>query len=85
MNTIRYSYNYSRLPPPHNGHHVHMKPGDECEVLTEGKSDGEPSAWWPATIKLVRGEFFVIDFKIQDETKYSDIVAADKIRTPNRK
>jgi hypothetical protein len=54
-------------------------------VLTEGKNDDEPSGWWPATVKMMKGEFFVVDYKIQDETKYSDIIPSDKIRSPNKK
>ena len=62
-----------------------LKPGEDCEVLTEGKNDDDPSGWWPATVKLTRGEFFVVEYKIQDDTKYSDIIPCDKIRTPNKK
>ncbi len=32
----------------------------------------------------MKGEFFVVDYKIQDETKYSDIIPSDKIRAPNK-
>lgn len=62
-----------------------LKPGDDCEVLTEGKNEDEPCGWWPATVKMMKGEFFVVDYKIQDETKYSDIIPSDKIRSPNKK
>ena len=33
---------------------------------------------------MMKGEFFVVDYKIQDETKYSDIISSDKIRSPNK-
>ena len=49
-------------------------------MLTEGKNDDDPSGWWPATVKMMKGEFYVVDYKIQDETKYSDIVPSDRIR-----
>jgi hypothetical protein len=32
----------------------------------------------------MKGEFYVVDYKIQDETKYSDIIASDKIRCPSK-
>ena len=84
---IRSSYANSRLPPslPQSTLAAVLKNGDDCEVLTEGKSEDEPSGWWPATVKMMKGEFFVVEYKIQDETKYSDIIPSDKIRTPNRK
>lgn len=84
---IRSSYANSRLPPslPQSTLAAVLKTGDDCEVLTEGKNEDEPSGWWPATVKMMKGEFFVVEYKIQDETKYSDIIPSDKIRTPNRK
>ena len=64
---------------------VLLKPGDDCEVFSEGKNEDEPNGWWPATVKMMKGEFYVVDYKIQDDTKYSDIIPSDKIRTPNKK
>ena len=77
----------SRLPPASLSSNslVSLKQGDDCEVLTEGKNDDESSGWWPATVKMVKGDFYVVDYKIQDETKYSDIIPSDRIRTPNKK
>lgn len=83
---LHYSYANSRLPPPSSTSLVAaLKEGDECEVLTEGKNENEAVGWWPATVKLMKGEFYVVDYKIQDDTKYSDIIPSDKIRTPNKK
>lgn len=82
---IRFSYADSRLSPVnHSSNNVILKPGDDCEVLTEGRNEDEPCGWWPATVKMMKGEFFVVDYKIQDETKYSDIIPSDKIRSPNK-
>ena len=64
---------------------ITLKQSDDCEVLTEGKNDDDPSGWWPATVKMMKGEFYVVDYKIQDETKYSDIIPSDRIRIPNKK
>jgi hypothetical protein len=83
---LKFAYSNSRLPPAQPSTNlVTLKPGDDCEVLTEGKNDDDPSGWWPATVKMMKGEFFVVDYKIQDETKYSDIIPSDKIRSPNNK
>jgi hypothetical protein len=62
-----------------------LKPGDECEVLAESVNDDDPTGWWPATVKMMKGEFYVVNYKIQDETKYNDIIPSDKIRAPNKK
>ena len=87
FSSARYAYTDSRLPPSTSSHQTIklLKEGDDCEVLTEAKNESEPSGWWPATVKMVKGEFFVVDYKIQDDAKYSDIVPSDKIRVPNKK
>lgn len=82
----RFSYSDTRLQPgkSQSANNLCLKSGDDCEVLTEGKNEDEPCGWWPATVKMMKGEFFVVDYKIQDETKYSDIIPSDKIRSPNK-
>lgn len=55
------------------------------QVLSKAKED-EPYGWWPATTKMFKGDFFVVDYKvIAQGAGYSDIVASDKIRCPNTK
>ena len=83
----KFSYADTRLAPASgtNGAASSLKVGEDCEVLSEGKNEDDPSGWWPASVKLVKGEFYVVDYKIQDDAKYSDIVSSDKIRTPNKK
>lgn len=79
---IPFSENRVRLPPES----IDLKkltPGDPCEVLSKAKED-EPLGWWPATAKMFRGEFFVVDYKVSAQgASYSDIVPSDKIRCPN--
>ena len=83
---VRFSYSETRLTPSlSTATSVQLKAGEDCEVFTEGKNDDEPSGWWPATVKMMKGEFFVVDYKIQEETRYSDIISSDKIRSPNKK
>jgi hypothetical protein len=84
---VRFSFMDSRLPPPANDSSpVTLKQGDDCEVLSSqsDNKDLEPSGWWPATVKMIKGGFFVVDYKIQEETKYSDIIPSDRIRQPNK-
>lgn len=78
---VKYKYSDARLPSmakPETG----LKPSDECEVLIESKSENEPSYWCPATVKMQKGEFFVVEFK---ENTQTEIFPSDKIRSPNKK
>ncbi|CAF0850062.1 unnamed protein product [Adineta ricciae] len=60
-----------------------LQPGDPCEVFTKSKED-EPFAWWPATAKMIKGDFVVVDYKSGAQgTNHSDIVPSDKLRCPN--
>ena len=68
--------------PSSSGPAPNLKPGDECEVQVDGKSDEEPSSWHPANVKMIKGEFFVVDLKSDNK---SEIVPSDKIRSPNKK
>jgi hypothetical protein len=81
---IPFSENRVRLPPESNDLKK-LSPGDPCEVLSKAKED-EPLGWWPATAKMFKGDFFVVDYKvIAQGASYSDIVPSDKIRCPNTK
>jgi len=82
-NVLKYPVNNSRLPPRATDASLNLKPDDECEVLTDGK-DGESIGWWPATIKMMKGEFFVVDYKTHEDNKQSDIISSDRIRPINR-
>lgn len=55
------------------------------KVLSKAKED-EPLGWWPATTKMFKGEFFVVEYKVSAQgASYSDIISSDKIRCPNTK
>lgn len=84
-NVHKYPYNQARLPSNQQQHHASssLKVNDECEVLIEGKSESEPSGWCPAVVKMVKGEFFVVDFKL--DINNDKIFSSDKIRLPNTK
>lgn len=81
---VRYGYGETRLTSSAVSN-SELKSGDDCEVFNEGRSDEEPSGWWPATVKLMKGEFFVVDYTIHDETRKNDIVSSERIRPLNRK
>ena len=44
-------------------------------------SDEEPLGWWPARVKMLKGEFAVVDYN----STYSEIVPLERIRPKNRK
>ncbi|UJR15808.1 hypothetical protein I4U23_002738 [Adineta vaga] len=79
---IPFSDNRVRLPPEPSDLKK-LSPGDACEVLAKAKDD-EPLGWWPATAKMFKGDFFVVDYKGSAQgSVYSDIVPSDRIRYPN--
>jgi len=79
---ISFSENRVRLPPESNDLKK-LTAGDACEVLSKAKED-EPLGWWPATTKMFKGEFFVVEYKVSAQgASYSDIISSDKIRCPN--
>lgn len=78
---IKYKYSDARLPSS-NKPETGLKPGDECEVLMESKSENEPSYWYPGNVKMQKGEFFVIELKDLNQTEISP---SEKIRSPNKK
>ena len=59
-----------------------LKPGDECEVLLDGKNEEEPSSWNQAKVKMIKGDFFVVDLK---DDNNSEIVSSDRIRSQTNK
>ncbi|RNA09091.1 fragile X mental retardation syndrome-related 1 isoform X2 [Brachionus plicatilis] len=77
---LKYKYCEARMPSLTKVD-ASLKPGDECEVLVENKAENEPSYWCPATVKMTKGEFFVVEFKDDSQT---EIFPSDKIRIPNR-
>ena len=79
----RVQYNETRLPPLHASASS-LRPGDECEVMPEQQNDNEPNGWYSATVKMMKGEFFVVEYKNSSSKQHSDIVASDRIRAPNR-
>jgi hypothetical protein len=87
----RVAYSDSRLPSSNLTSPSSLKPGDDCEVLPEQASgdsttnnNNEPSGWYPATVKMMKGEFFVVEYKLKNDLKHNDIISSDRIRAPNR-
>jgi len=54
-----------------------------AQVLSR-TTEAEPYGWWPARIKMMKGEFAVVDY-VGYESTYSDILPLDNVRHRNTK
>ena len=53
------------------------------QVLSRSSTE-EPCGWWHAKVKMVKGDFVVVEYLGWDST-YSEIVQKDRIRPLNTK
>ena len=52
-----------------------------CQVFSKA-SEEDTNGWWEATIKMIKGDFYVVAYK-NTETSINEIVQKERLRIPN--
>lgn len=74
----KFAFSRVRLPPPAPSVPPEFTVGQEIEVFSRA-SDQESCGWWRALVKMIKGDFHVVEY-LGWETTYTEIVPSDRLR-----
>ncbi|XP_033760408.1 fragile X mental retardation syndrome-related protein 1-like isoform X2 [Pecten maximus] len=75
-------FSCARLPPKMVVKRTDYVEGEMVEVFSRA-NEAEEFGWWQARVKMLKGEFAVMEFTGWDTSSYTDIVPLERIRTIN--
>ncbi|KAK7573838.1 hypothetical protein V9T40_011029 [Parthenolecanium corni] len=77
----KYKFNFVKLPPKPNNNREFVE-GQEVEVHAKFQEQ-EPLGWYKATVKMIKGDFHVVELCHWADNSITEIVSPERMRHPN--